>query len=239
MSFTIVAGDRLHVVGNSITFFGFASATGSLFDQINATWPNPAMSQNPGRSTGSSGVVVSGANGAVVATQPTRKQTTDTTSGVPGNKAADIAAAVASRIVAFNPSKLIIEVGINDQQASTNPAAFAASYDSIVTQTQSALPSCQIMCLSLLSFNEQWVAGPAWPADSVVTYNNAIQTVCTNRGCTYVDLRAPLLAYEVINNSPPPGAGSGIETSDGIHPIIPGGQVNMGTWVFANLTVTP
>jgi lysophospholipase L1-like esterase len=239
MGFPIVAGDRVHVVGDSITFFGWATATGSFFDQIAATWANPSPA--PIYSNSSGGKVVTGGGTVVVAnSQPTRRGITPTTSGIVGNKASDIAGAVASRIVAFNPTKLIIEVGINDFLASTDPTAFGISYDSIVTQTLSALPSCQIMCLSLLSYNEQWAAGPAWPGDAVPTYDNAIQTVCTNRGCTYVDLRTPLLAYEAAHNTPgPPGAGLGIVTSDGIHPIVTSGQVLMGTWVFANVTVTP
>jgi lysophospholipase L1-like esterase len=240
MGFPIVAGDRVHVVGDSITQFGWATAAGSFFAQVNATWATPALA--PIYASSSGGKVVASGGAVVIAnSQPQGKAITATTSGVSGNKVADIQSAVASRIVAFNPTKLIIEVGINDFLASTDPTAFGISYDSIVTQTLSALPSCQIMCLSLLTFNEQWAAGPAWPGVAIDSaYDPAIQTVCTNRGCTYVDLRTPLLAYEVAHNTPgPPGVATGIVTSDGIHPIVTSGQVLMGTWVFANVTVTP
>lgn len=238
----IVAGDRVHFCGDSITAFGWFSQTGSFVDQINATWANPAAAPIPAASTGTA-AKSTGTTSVVQSAQPTRKSISVTSSGVVGNKAADIAAAVASRIVAFNPTKVVLDVVINDAIGGTDPTAFQASYDSIIAQTIASLPSVKFLCVSALCYGEQWLPGPAWGANSsdglIVSLDTAIQAVVTKYSMSYVDLRAPLLAYEAVNNTPQPGAVFGVVTADNTHPIIPAGQVLMGTWAFAGVSVTP
>lgn len=242
MGFPIIAGDRVHFVGDSITNFGWFNPTGGFVDQVNATWASPAPTPIPASASGGH-IVVTGGVAIAGNTQPTRRAITVTSSGVVGNKAADIAGDVASRIVAFNPTKVILEVVINDVIQGTAPTAFAASYDSIITQTLSSLPSVKFLCLSALCYGEQWQAGPAWGPNTgdsqIITLDNAIQTICTNRGMFYADTRAAQVIYESINNTPAPGAVDGFVTADAVHPINPSGQVLMGTWVFPAVTVTP
>lgn len=238
----IVAGDRVHFCGDSITAFGWFGPTGGLVDQINATWPTPAMATIPGHCTGTV-ATCTGTTGKAQLDQPGKKAITVTSSGVVGNKAADIAAAVASRIVAFNPTKVVLEVVINDAIGGTDPTAFQASYDSIIAQTLAALPSVKFLCVSALCYGEQWLPGPAWGANSsdsnILALDAAIQAVVAKYSMSYVDLRAPLLVYEAANNTPQPGAVFGVVTADNTHPIITSGQVLMSTWAFAGVAVAP
>jgi lysophospholipase L1-like esterase len=242
MTMPVVAGDSCHFVGDSITFYEWFAP--SFVPLINATWPTPAVAPNPGINAGRNSSTT-GASGVVNNSQPTKKQIIVTFSGVGGNTAADIAADVPSRILAYNPTKVILEVGINDAITGVNPATFAANYLSIITQTRAAIPGIPFLCIGCLCYGEQWLAGPAWGANiddaAILSIDNEIISVCGSiPDATYVDLRNPLIAYEGANNLPgPPGAVSGIITFDGIHPIITAGQVTMGEWAFPYVSVAP
>lgn len=238
----IVAGDRVHFPGDSITAFGWFSQAGSLVDQVNATWATPPMARIAARATGGRAVATGGmAVGQLV--QPTQRAISVTSSGVVGNKASDIAADVTNRIIVFNPTVVILDVVINDAIQGTNATAFQASIDSIVSQTQTALPGVKIMLVSALCYGEQYLAGPAWGANSsdgfILADDAALQAVAVKYNQYYADIRTPLLAYEAVHNTPQPGAVFGIVTGDNTHPISPTGQVLMGTWAFAGVSVAP
>lgn|SRR5678815_1983766 len=251
MAATVRPGDQVVFVGDSITAAAWMSVTGGLVDQINAQIPVVNM---PRVATVAGGAAIAtlapGARAATVAAVSTQSVIRVVNSGVPGNKAADIAADVAGRITNYNPNVVVMLIGVNDAVNVTSLASFQTSIHTILSTTRAALPSCKIVVLSILWWSEQWAAGPVWnnfydppPSNptytpSIAEYNAILQSECAAVSGTYIDTRAPALAYEAANNTPAPGAVQGILTQDRIHPTIPLGQVQIGNWCIGSFTVT-
>ena len=219
-------GTPIVFVGDSITFEGWFSAeqstvsgTDLLADQLSpvAVQPRPgSVSGTVASATGNVGSVASVVGG---------NQIYAINSGVSGNKAADIAANVASRITNYNPQAIVLYVGVND--IGGNQAAFGASYASILSQITAWNPAVPVVCLSILSYGEQWQFPPLlWYSGETGTqipqYNAYIQSAAASAGATYVNLSTAALNYEQVHNAPQIGAFSGILTRDGIHPLAVG-----------------
>ena len=164
-------------------------------------------------------------------------------SGVAQNKVGDIERAISSRITAYNPSVLVLEVGVNDCRGlktgePTPLSAFRASYDKILATTHDANPSVRIVCIGILLVREYWSATPSPritgnPYDegsatpSIEDYNTEIADSCAAHGGTYVDVRGAAAVAESTMNTPAPGAVDGVLTlpGDGVHPTAAGQMV--------------
>lgn len=250
MAAIVNPGATFVAVGDSITAAGWPTVSGGLVDQINDQIPvvdEPRYSTLAGGA--STSTLAGGASRASVASVATHSTINVINSGVAGNKAADIAADVAGRITDHAPDVMVLLIGVNDAINATSLASFQTSINTILSTTHSALPTCQIVVLSILWWSEQWAAGPVWnnfydppPSNptytpSIAEYNAILQSECAAVGGTYIDTRAPALAYEVANNTPAPGDVSGILTQDRIHPNATG-QFQMGNWCIGSFTVT-
>ncbi len=231
-------GNRLHFVGDSITAFGWYLGMETVLDAAVLALPQTERlstnSGRPGYNVGTSGSHVN-----TVANNPL----VYTSSGVVGNKVADIATDVPTRILAFNPTIVFLEVGINDAIASTNQGAFTASYFSILQQVKAWNANTQILCVNELCFGEQWIAGPPpqWGANVqdnfIASQNQAIAAVANAFAADVADVRAACLVQEVALNSPAPGAVFGIMTSDAVHPNAAGKAMMCSTALaFCNVT---
>lgn len=151
-------------------------------------------------------------------------------SGVAGNKIADIQADIAGRVIAHNPDIVVIEAGTNDV-GNTELPDYQASWLSVLAQIRAWKPDIPIVVLSIFLIFEQWQTFNGTPrlhnfndegggaTKTIEAYNDAARGTLGSISphAAWVDLRAPALAYEVANNTPEPGAPSGILTSDGVH----------------------
>lgn len=218
----IGAGDFLVFCGNSITFgvgwnednYPWFDPPGGLIDQINDTWPAPGPDrQAPGTFTGR----VARATGRAGVVQPVAapaESVTAVSSGDPGANSSDIAAAAMPAALALMPGGtvsspvVIIECGINDAYeihlGIRTLAEFIAGYEAIFDQLLAEYPAARVICVGCFCIDEAWKPGPTWVGTFInpiiVNIDNAIQALCTTYGATFVDVRTPLLAWEVINN---------------------------------------
>lgn len=172
-------------------------------------------------------------------------------SGVGGNQAADIAAAVPARITDYNPTAVVLEVGVNDATANVPLASFRASLDSIWTQIKAARPAAKLWALSIYVWGELFNAGPIWanpydgPPDggtngvgaSIPDYNAEINASVESFGGLYVETRDEALAL-IASLSSPPGAHVGPTTIDGLHPNLLG-QTLMSDRLLTTVEVVP
>ncbi len=251
MGIPVSPGTTVVFVGDSITADGWFDETLSNKGGTNLLVQQLSSIQTVARVGSATGRVgsASGHIGAVAAVTG-GGQIYAINSGIGGNQASDIEAAVPARITNYNPDVVVIEVGINDVRAVPVPvtaAAFRASYDSIIEQTQAAIPTVQIVCLSILLMREQWASAPPpahfagnpfdAPAD-IPAFNAEIQASALAHGCVYVDTRPPAALLESTLNTPEPGAIDGILTTDGIHPNATG-QESISDSVYPAFTFVP
>lgn len=246
--------DQIVFVGDSITALTWY---GPLVASINATF-TPRVNGLSTLATGTARAVVTGGTSATVVPGSYTPQLQIVNSGVPGDGVQNIQGAVAARITSHNPTLLVVEVGVNDCRAATNLTTFRTAYDSILDQTQTAIPSVKIMCLGVLTVGEQWTTSggvPVWddklvspPSNPTWTpwiddYNGQISASCTNHGGTFMETRTEYLAWEVANNTPAIGAFTGLLTLDspsnptGVHPT-PLGQTVLGGIVLPYFAIS-
>ncbi len=220
---TIHAGDQIWFFGNSITNnirneggYPWPSAPGALIAQMQALVA-PAAHAAPVTVTGA----MAKSTGASATVIPIPGTIIATTFGVDGDTMSQIAAYLPAQIAAIPttiPSPVfVIEGGTNDATA----AGCTAGATSIVSQLQAVWPNCRIIFMAAMTATEAWVnvPPPAWPSNQYDLNNAATAAVAaTATNGAFVDTRAALLAWEVINN--PTMVGSGVGTVDGIHPKI-------------------
>lgn len=166
---------------------------------------------------------------------------TVTSYGLGGDKVGGLAPRVHERVAIYRPDVIVVEIGFNDAPAATPSAQFRADYDSILIGCRAECPNAQLMSISILTFQEQWLSGPLrWSPSAtqtnIDTLNVQIAASAAALGAAYVDVRAPALVYESTHNTPEPGVTSGILTLDSIHPN-PTGQVLMGTTAMGSVVL--
>jgi len=174
-------------------------------------------------------------------------------SGTPGDTAESIAVNIPGRITNFNPDAVVLFVGVNDALTATPLATFNAAIDTILAGIAAYDATTPTMVLSIFTAGEQWSAGPVWdnaldPPPSNPGYTPSIAQLdaekvtaiadSTLTTAEYLDLRAAALAFLAAHNTPAPGAHDGFLTSDGVHPLIPFGQVFISDLVVAGMAVS-
>lgn len=140
-------------------------------------------------------------------------------------RTSQILANVNTMILAYNPTVVFLEAGTNDTIFDTPGSQFSADYAALLAAIQSGLPGVQIGCMSVLCDGEQW-SSAGWtenPEDpQILDINTRMEAAAIAAGCTYIDQRATLLAYEMAVNTPEPGLDQGFATSDTVHPTTAG-----------------
>lgn len=244
MAIPIHSGDHLHVVGNSLTTQGWYNPTGGLVDLINAQVPaTTTRTFYAAAQPGSVAAVVRSGSATVGPVTVPKVFVQVTASGIPGTTSDEILADMNGRIFSFNPDVLIIEIGTNEHPGVNgwSVAKSQANLESIITQTRTWKPGIPIGILGLLTYSEQWAAGPVWSpidtdTDSMVAMQQAVAGEFS--GVTFMGIRSQALTYESTHNTPAPGATSGILTTDGRHPNTTG-QVQIGNWTIGSFQVLP
>lgn len=121
----------------------------------------------------------------------------------------------------YNPNCLIIEAGENDIGSGT----FAADAQTLATNVKTAANyAAGIVTPRWIAWLScMWRGTEAWnpPDPNIITANNAIKTVCTNNGFTYIDANALWLSEAPTHN--PGNAANGFYCWDGTHPTGPNG----------------
>lgn len=207
----VSATDKIVFCGDSITFFGwwwYLIGLSSLATDVGNVPGRGGYYRTSGPPAGMSWV----------------------NSGVSGDKAADIDAAVASRITAYAAQCLILQIGVNDVRFSTTDPNFSTSYNSIVDKSIAAQPTLKILGVSIFLNGEDIPNA----SDTDIANKNAIVAATMARvGGTYADVRTPLVTWEGVNN--PGHAATGFLTNDGFHPNATGNSLVSG-WTYPYVT---
>lgn len=242
--------DTVVFVGDSITagtptpWYTTGVATiNAAFVPTNKTYAASATG-NHATATGGVGSVASTPNTPVITT---------VNSGVGGNEIGQIASAIPARITNFNPTAVVMEVGINDcVVGNTTLVSFRASSDSIWAAVLAANPTCKLWAMSIYVWGELFDAGPIWtgPYDgppsggtnpagvSIPDYNASLKASVESFGGIFVETRNETLAL-IASLSSPPGNHVGPTTLDGEHPNTTEGQPLMSTqWLSTVQIVT-
>lgn len=163
--------------------------------------------------------------------------------GVNGQAIAGVDTGFATQVTPFNPTVLIIQIGVNDATGGTGSAAFLASYTSVVTKARALNVNMKFLLVNALIDGEVWSAGPVWGANAfdaaILARNNDIATMVTTiqglgNQCALVDVRAAILPLNVIRN--PAAASGGRVTLDQVHPT-PEVELMMGRTAIAQCTL--
>lgn len=90
------------------------------------------------------------------------------------------------------PAKLYILIGTNALVQTGNDESFLAYYGRMLDDLQAALPNTAIYVQSILSATQETVTedAPGLAPDRLATINAAIQGLCAERGCYFLDLNA-------------------------------------------------
>ena len=228
------AGDFALFVGDSITRgfanqggFPWPNPPGGLWDMVNATWPAPP---SPVRivatATGAKAKNV-GARATVNPSPVTGKHVVFSSFGIDGTSAVAMAADMKTFVFDNVPASLtspmiVIEVGINDAffifEGTETVGDFTAAYSSILASILARWPGARIVCCSCMVSGELWSnpVSPVWGPGNfwdtqIDEVDGAMQTVIAgvgNPNVIYLDFRAPILAWEVINNPQPAADGN-------------------------------
>ena len=129
-------------------------------------------------------------------------------SGIAGNYTEDILNNLESRVYVYNPSKVLLLIGINDLLYLDHDDAIAENIRQIVENINSKLPYCEIYVLSIYPMNEGWYVYV--PSDEIIGINNQIKEYCENNNLQYVDI------YSHLINSD--NKLDGKYSDDGLHP---------------------
>lgn len=250
MSWPVTNTTRIHCCGDSITAKStpgvnqgeWFNVTGGLIDQLLAVSGVsflPSVGARPPATLSSPVVSYS--------TPPARgRQQNVSAYGVGGRVTSQLFADLQNAVYVWNPDIIVMELGTNDFGTGVTPAQFQTDYIANVDAIHAQLPNCKILCLTAPIRNEQWTAVGPHLTDGLDTWGGwaNLQAICAARPtfCEYVDLLTPALAYEMANNTPPPGFASwnaGANplalTIEGLHPR-PLGKVLMANAVMPHFT---
>lgn len=197
-----------------------------------------------GRSATATGGVVS------VAPTPNAPVINAINSGVGGNQVNDILIAIPARITNFNPTAVVMCIGINDCVVGNTPlATYRASLDSIWAAVLAHNPACKLWAASIYCWGEMFNAGPVWnnPYDGppgsgnplglyITDYNGQAQASVIAAGGLFSESRNETLAL-IASLSSPPGNHTGPTTLDGEHPNTGFGQPLMSTQFMSTVQI--
>lgn len=224
MSAPVIVGNKIATSGDSVAAGGWVSVIGGLSDQMTYARKFASVGQGPPTTAArTASAVATGISPGINVSTTT--PLTFATVGVPGATIAIMAAGyVATYITPLLPFNILnLMVGVNDMVGATDPVAFAAAYLAFLDRVHGDAPNARIMCFGILENGEQWLTGPnrfssglalTHPIEAAIAASAALRPAF----CEYVSQCDWTLAYEVINNTPSPGANTGIMMTDSLHP---------------------
>lgn len=138
-------------------------------------------------------------------------------SGINGNRTEDILNNLNERVYRYNPSKIILLIGVNDLLAGKTEDSIYDKIKEITDKIRKKLPSCEIYIESIYpTNNDEWkkrnkyVIDEAQMKERILNVNNKIKDLCNEKKYVYIDLYDKLKNdKDLINNE---------YTDDGLHP---------------------
>lgn len=136
--------------------------------------------------------------------------------GIGGNTVQDLLNRVQTDVINLNPQPqgVIIECVINDFFQRVPLDVFINNGQTLISQIKAGIPGVHGAWLDALCRGEYF---PDPVNLQINQYCNAIAYLCSINGFTHAPVRSAQQAAEKVLNVPPPGALSGILTSDGAH----------------------
>lgn len=139
-------------------------------------------------------------------------------SGIKANKTNQIKDDMYNRVYRYNPSKVILLIGINNYlQVNDSVDNVINDIDEITTLIEENLPNCKIYIESLYPINDDWriyhdsnVPNIIELRQKVDETNNKLKDLCKNKGYKYIDMFSSLKDENNNFNQE--------YTDDGLHP---------------------
>ncbi len=137
-------------------------------------------------------------------------------SGISGNKIIDIKNDMYNRVYRYNPSKVVLLIGINDILHNKETDYLLEDIKIITSNIKKNFPNCEIYIESIYPINEvcenkySIVFDTKRTNEIVVEYNNEIKKICNKKSYTYIDMFKEL--------SDESNMFSREYTDDGLHP---------------------
>lgn len=117
--------------------------------------------------------------------------------GISGDRSEDILARLDSNVIAIEPSRVVIIVGINDMGHDIPMDTYLDNYAAIIDRINEALPDTEVMLQSLYPLHANatlmGIIGVKSRSNSkVLQWNKSIAELAANKGCEYLDTHSVL-----------------------------------------------
>lgn len=136
-------------------------------------------------------------------------------SGISGNRTQDILSNMNDRVYRYNPSKVVLLIGINNILHETNSDHIIEDIEKITNQIKENLPNCEIYIQSIYPINEDCEKNFGIISDykslnnKIIEDNKKIKDLCNKKGYTYIDMFFMLENNKFFDK---------VYTDDGLHP---------------------
>ena len=129
-------------------------------------------------------------------------------SGIMGHVTKDILNDLEDRVYKYNPSKVILLIGINDLLYENHDDQISKDIDEITGKIHKELPDCEIYIQSIYPMNNDWYVYAS--KEEITKVNNEIKKICKENNFKYLDVYSVLIDdnYQFDKKY----------TNDGLHP---------------------
>lgn len=129
-------------------------------------------------------------------------------SGIAGNITDDILNDLEKRVYVYNPSKVILLIGINDLLYEDHDDVIVDNIEKIVSEIKSKFPHCEIYIQSIYPMNEDWRVYV--PSEEIIDINTQLEKYCSDNNFSYLDFYSLLIDEDSKFDRR--------YTNDGLHP---------------------
>lgn len=120
---------------------------------------------------------------------------------------------VPDAVKAAQPAKVYVLLGANEIRGVTGTGGFITNYGTLVDQLKQAVPQSKIYIQSIFPVTDAYEQEYGVTNDTIDTFNQAIETMCTAKGVTYVDAGSALKGSDGKLSADDASAGYNIKKS--------------------------
>ena len=136
--------------------------------------------------------------------------------GIGGDTTAGVLKRLDSSLIALEPSKVVLLIGINDINGGVKKEEIIDNYDKILKKISESLPSADVICVSILPLNDDLESytgiSVAKSTETILAVNPEIEKLAEKYGYDFVDMFSVLADEE--NRLPKKFSPDGIHLSD-------------------------
>lgn len=121
--------------------------------------------------------------------------------------------AVPDAVKAAQPAKVYVLLGANEIRGVTGTKGFITNYGTLVDQLKQAVPQAKIYIQSIFPVTDAYEQEYGVTNDTIDTFNQAIEAMCTAKGVTYVDAGGALKGSDGKLSADDASAGYNIKKS--------------------------